>query len=98
MTRIGSTAYVGLILDLSLSVVRISAFIAFHGTGIAQSVRHVGTARQSGWDVAACFLSSCKRVQRSRVPKFGGSLPPLVVHRVAGDLAARQKPSNKLPA
>ena len=70
MTRIGSTAYVGLILDLSLSVVRISAFIAFHGRGIAQSVRYVGTARQSGWDVAACFLSSSKSVERSRVRRI----------------------------
>lgn len=45
-----------------------SAFIAFHGREIAQSGRHVGRARQSGWDVAECFLS--KSVERSRVPRI----------------------------
>ena len=72
MTRVGSTAYVALIPDLR-HLVRMLAFIAFHGRGIAHSVRHVGTARQSGWDVAACFLSFCKRVERSRVPNIVGS-------------------------
>lgn len=66
MTRIGSTAYVALILDLSPSVVRMSPFIASTEEGLPGPgdlvERHV-----RDWDVAARQKTSNKLPLKSLV-------------------------------